>query len=312
MPIPNYDNTLVGRYIRQIENPDSVGFDRQNRTWASPEKDPKYKKGKYDKNNRGFGVDVVYNDDARKVASKNRERRLTEQEERNLRNNKIKEGDNLVTKYQDSIPSTRNISPEMRAMAIGAIYRGDGPKLWKKNNVLGEAYATGDDEAFNRALYGYYRAKNLQQRATNHDAFMEEALKQQRLQQVIQQNNILKGVEQRVKAAEQWADGWKERIKSENEKKYGGQVEQGQQVYVGWEDLPLKERAAYIETAIRNGVTTLPEIKQKYKEFAEGGNLEKQQETNEANTIYGTNVNIARIPNIYGEEGNTHQQKIRL
>jgi hypothetical protein len=26
MPIPNYDETLLGRYIRTIENPDSIGF----------------------------------------------------------------------------------------------------------------------------------------------------------------------------------------------------------------------------------------------------------------------------------------------
>lgn len=62
-------------------------------------------------------------------------------------------------------------------MAIGAIYRGDGPKLWKQSNVLGEAYATGDDEVFNRAISGYYRAKNLKERAKNHDVFMEEALR---------------------------------------------------------------------------------------------------------------------------------------
>lgn len=65
----------------------------------NPQLDPKYKRGKYDKNNRGFGVDIKYNDDARAIASKNRERRLTEKEERELRNAKIKEGDNLITKY---------------------------------------------------------------------------------------------------------------------------------------------------------------------------------------------------------------------
>ena len=33
-----YDNTLVGQYIRQIENPDSAVWDESTRTWHTPEK----------------------------------------------------------------------------------------------------------------------------------------------------------------------------------------------------------------------------------------------------------------------------------
>lgn len=37
MPIPrNYDNTLIGQYIRAIENADSVGFDHSTHRWYAP------------------------------------------------------------------------------------------------------------------------------------------------------------------------------------------------------------------------------------------------------------------------------------
>ena len=42
-----------------------------------------------------------------------------------------------------------------------------------------------------------------------------------------------------------------------------------------WEDLSIPEKAEMMKVAIRNGITSLPEIKQAYKEFAEGGNLYK-------------------------------------
>ena len=59
MPVPDYDDLLVGRYIRAIENPDSIGF--RDGKWYAPTQ-----KG-YDLNNRGFGIDVKYNKDAAKM-----------------------------------------------------------------------------------------------------------------------------------------------------------------------------------------------------------------------------------------------------
>ncbi len=37
MPVPDYDDLLVGRYIRAIENPDSIGF--QGGKWPPHKKD---------------------------------------------------------------------------------------------------------------------------------------------------------------------------------------------------------------------------------------------------------------------------------
>lgn len=73
---------------------------------------------------------------------------------------------------------------------------------------------------------------------------------------------------------------------------------------------------------MRNGIATLPEIRLKYKEFAEGGalstgSIDEIQETDEANRAYGTNVSLAHIPNtyggggsLYGEGGDTRQRQI--
>lgn len=40
-----------------------------------------------------------------------------------------------------------------------------------------------------------------------------------------------------------------------------------------WDSLSIREKADMMKAAIRNGITTLPEIKQAYNEFAEGGNI---------------------------------------
>ena len=39
--IKNYDNTTIGRHIRAIENPDSIGFDRERKVWYNPRLDPR-------------------------------------------------------------------------------------------------------------------------------------------------------------------------------------------------------------------------------------------------------------------------------
>lgn len=49
MPISDFDNLLVGQYIRIIENPDSIGF-KNGRWYQSPRRGD-------DPNNRGFGID---------------------------------------------------------------------------------------------------------------------------------------------------------------------------------------------------------------------------------------------------------------
>lgn len=49
----------------------------------------------------------------------------------------------------------------------------------------------------------------------------------------------------------------------------GGQLQNHKQ----WKDLSYSEKNDIIKVAVRNGITTLPEIRQKYNEFADEGNL---------------------------------------
>ena len=71
--MPVKDDSLVAQYIRAIENPDSTGY--RNGVWYKPtEKN-------YDPNNRGFGVDIIYNDQAHALTDGRAGRWLSEKEE---------------------------------------------------------------------------------------------------------------------------------------------------------------------------------------------------------------------------------------
>lgn len=47
------------------------------------------------------------------------------------------------------------------------------------------------------------------------------------------------------------------------------------QIYPQWQNLPLTEKAAYIKTAVANGIHDLPSIKEAYHKFATGGEKEE-------------------------------------
>lgn len=55
--------------------------------------------------------------------------------------------------------------------------------------------------------------------------------------------------------------------KGYNYKAYGGSKDSP------WNNLSMADKAVMMEVAIRNGITTLPEIREAYNEFAKGGNL---------------------------------------
>lgn len=91
MPIPNFDNLFLGQYIRGIENPDSLGF--VDGLWfQSPRKVD-------DPNNRGFGVDIKYNNAAAEKVKGRAGKWLSEEEERELRNNHIQESLRILDKW---------------------------------------------------------------------------------------------------------------------------------------------------------------------------------------------------------------------
>jgi len=81
LSIDDIDKSLDMRYIRSLENPDSVGYDNKNKVWRQP------KSKKFDVNQIGMGLDVRDATVAAYLAKKGRTSNpyLTEQEERELR-----------------------------------------------------------------------------------------------------------------------------------------------------------------------------------------------------------------------------------
>ena len=244
MPIPDFDNTLTGRYIRTIENPDSLGWNPKKRIWEAP------KQRGTDLNNRGMGVDIIYNEDAAKVVKNRPTKYLTEQEERDLRNDHIDYSYGVIDRH---LPTHSGLTPERQAMAAGVIYRGDGKKLQSVNNPLGRAYNVGTDAEFEQAITNFYNKAGLKTRARNHQQFFHN----ERMQ------NLMSGiVEAAINSAKDASDFHDAYIKAE-----GGSLNSPKL----WDDLSMTERAEMMRVAVNNGITDLPTIRQKYNEFAKGG-----------------------------------------
>lgn len=258
--IKNYDNTLIGEYIRQIENPDSIGYNPIAQTWYAPNK-----KG-YDKRNRGFGVDVENNEKAKVVVAGRADKQLSEWEERDLRNEHINYSEGAIQRHYDEFPATKNMSQRMRMLTTGMVYRGDAKAIWGKPNErvsdIYNAYKNNDVKAFEKATRQYYHNKDLDERMRNHDRFWKEQQEREELQRKRSIKGAVDAVQNQQKAVSNWGKDWKKRLAD------GGQINTS-----SWESLPIRERQAYIRTAVRNGYTSLPQIKQAYKMFAEGGNL---------------------------------------
>ncbi len=268
MPTRNNDNTPIVQYIRALENPDSLGF-RNGKWYASP----------YDKNARGFGVDIVKNKQASKVASGRVGGWLTEDEERNLRNQYIESLQNTIDYHYHPYLRNQELSDTKRMIATGLLYRGDGIS---SNKNLSEPYYSGTDEEFQQAVYDYYESKNLKERAKNHFKFVKNSSNSETTQELEEKykgkynpkevqivgeqptptpTKLTNLVEQRRKEINTFL----------NTRKYskGGSLE----VPKFWDSLSMPEKAEMMKVAIRNGITTLPEIRKAYNEFAEGGNL---------------------------------------
>lgn len=125
----------------------------------------------YDHNNRGYGMDVVHNKPTSKLVTGRDGKWLTSEEENQLRNAHIDEVQKAIARKYDTYPNSRNMTPRMRAMATGVLYRGDADELWTKGTPMNKAYAAGDDNAFDKALQTYYESKKMPQRVKNHKTF---------------------------------------------------------------------------------------------------------------------------------------------
>ncbi len=231
------DSSFVAQYIRAIENPDSVGFHRGmvENYWYQPPK-----RG-YDPNNRGFGVDVEHNKKTQKVVQGRAGKWLTEAEERELRNSHIDEVKDVLKRWTPKVLATPP-SDTKQAMALGMLYRGDGIGNILKNPALRDAFYSGSDAEFQKAVNDYYETKGLSRRAQSHNQFMGT----QAVKPVWQ--------EEGYQAKTSYGDG-------------------GTLKPANWEDLTLAEKAAMMKAAVTEGFYDLPTIKAKYNEFAGGGHI---------------------------------------
>lgn len=234
--MPIKDNDLVAQYIRAIENPDSIGY--KDGKWYQPSN------SKYDKNNRGFGIDVVHNKAARGIVSNRQGKWLTEEEERELRNKHIIESQKVLDKRVPWHSLRETPSEEKNAMAIGMLYRGDSVL---GNQNIRNAYYSGSDEDMQRAVSEYYKAKKVPEKAANHNKFFNSRKPKGKMELNYKPRN------------------WFSEYQSYSE---GGQLYGN-----AWDSLSLVDKAEMIKVAVANGIITLPEIRQAYNKFAQGGGL---------------------------------------
>lgn len=299
----NYDNTLFGRYIRQIENPDSIGWDSSSRIWRQSTR-----KGD-DERNRGMGIDVLNNKAAKKLTQGRVGGFLTEEEERQLRNEYLQEMLNVIDRQKAKHPGLNNMSPRKQAEVIGALYRGDAPKLWDKSTILGKALESPNEEDFHRAIDTYYNSIGLGERARNNDKFWSNQTHSNQSphvpsptitrqidgmvfptmpssQPTITKQDVVdaamlgpKAVAAGIGTVASYINQAVQKYVKPKENKDDKTVRWAEGGFLkpkdAWDALSMKNKADMIGIAVKHGITTLSDIREKYNEFAEGGNTEE-------------------------------------
>lgn len=233
--MPVKDDSLVAQYIRAIENPDSAGF--KNGIWYAPPKGQGY-----DLNSRGFGMDINYNNETKALTINRPGKWVTEEEERQLRLNHLKDNQKTLDKWTPQMLREMP-SEEKKAMALGMLYRGDGIRSIVKNPTIRNAYYSGSDEDMQKAVSNFYQ-KKMPSRAENHNKFFNS-----RRQSTYNLSRF-------------------ESPKFVSKYKF---YDEGGYLDNTWDSLSLADKAEMIKVAVANGITTLPEIRSAYNEFAKGG-----------------------------------------
>lgn len=156
-------NTLRFDYIKQLENPDAVGFDPNSQRWTTVNK-----KG-YDPYQIGIGLDTRTNKHVADFLRRNKRNWLSDSEMRALQNTSFNYFEGVLDRHSKGL----NLSNNKRAMALGLLYRGDGTKLWNNAHPLSQAFFNGTDKDFSNAIYNYYNSINLKRRADYHNKFWQ-------------------------------------------------------------------------------------------------------------------------------------------
>lgn len=179
---PNYDNTEVGKLINYSENPDSIKFNKTTRRWYRPEEEG------FDKNNFGMGVDKYTGGDISDKIKKDDEGKeyLTEEDERNLRHERIKDAIqsaerriNFVRKYYNN---EGNITETKKALLANLIYNRGSSKTAKeyfnpKNEKyvpLQKAILEGTDDEVREEINKIYKEVGLTHRISLVNDFYEK------------------------------------------------------------------------------------------------------------------------------------------
>lgn len=297
----NYDDTLFGQYIRQLENPDSIGWDANAKIWRAPQ-------GKdFDSRNRGMGVDILNNEAAIALTQSRPGKYLTEREENQLRNNHIQYLlDVIDRRKKNKNPALDNMSPKKQAQVLGILYRGDANELWNENSTLGKALNSKDDTAMDKAISEFYNLKGLGERARNDAAFWEDHSQQtkQNQQKTIITNaiqpslNILAVPTDAIKShrpiitpSTKRRDTYKAMQDKVNFNKFmdsisiqnnlppaynpqfnthsnGGPINPAD-----WSRLSMKDRANVMKIFLDKGISDLDTIRREYNTFASGGSI---------------------------------------
>lgn len=249
------DNSLVAQYIRALENPDSVGYN--NGRWEAPTHNA------HDSNNRGFGVDVMYNNKAHALTNNRQGRWLSEAEERKIRNEYIEDNAKILERYLPSMLLRQYPSEAKQAMALGMLYRGDGIGSILHTPDINEAYSSGTDEDMQKAVSNFYE-KKIPSRAANHNKFFDT----KKSPKTNKGNNNKSSLLLR-KPETDWTKPQLKRPQYPFKYSDGGPLTLNKT----WDNLSLAEKAEMMRVALNNGMLTLPEIKDAYNEFAQGGPL---------------------------------------
>lgn len=154
----NYE-TLRFQYIKELENPNLVGYDEQNDRWTSPPAG----KG-YDPNGIGIGLDKYTNTYVRDYLRRHNKDWLSMDEMIQLQNKSFEWAEGVLNRNAKNL----KMSDVKRAVAIGLIYHGHGKKLWNTSHSLHKALFNGSDKQFIDAVTEFYKGNS---RSTRHKNF---------------------------------------------------------------------------------------------------------------------------------------------
>lgn len=144
-------------YIKALENPNLIGYDKQNDRWTSPT-------GRgYDSNGIGIGLDKYTNSYVRSYLSTHNKDWLSMDEMLQLQNKSFEWAENVLNRNTKGL----KMSNAKRVIALGIIYHGHGPKLWKKQHSLHQALFNGSDKEFIDAVTKFYSGNSRSSRHKN-------------------------------------------------------------------------------------------------------------------------------------------------